>query len=113
MTAFDMAWGVVKGREGLTPEERALPGGDALVGPRDRGGASHPTEGYFPSYEDRTPRGRVIQGLDEALAHADDKERERILARGIKAPRRPKKRPKSERPDFRAYAERFRKRTLD
>jgi hypothetical protein len=108
MMAFDMAWAVVKDREGLTPEERALPGGDAFVGPRDRGGATHSTEGYFPSYEDRTPRGRVIQGLDEALAHAEDKERERILARGIKEPRRPKIRPvKSKRPDFEEYAREF------
>lgn len=113
MTFFDKAWGVVKGREGLTHEERKLPGGDALVGPRDAGGGTHPTEGYFPSYEDRTTRDRAIEGLSEALAHAEDKERKRILARGIKAPRRPKKRPKSERPDFRAYAERFGKRTLD
>ena len=30
MTFFDKAWGVVKGREGLTHEERKLPGGDAL-----------------------------------------------------------------------------------
>jgi hypothetical protein len=106
-TAFGTAWGVVKDREGLTPEERKLPGGDALVGPPDMGGASHPTEGYFPSWllgDD----GGVIPGMEEALAHADDKERERILARGIKEPRRPKIRPaKSKRPDFEEYAREF------
>ena len=107
LTVFDKAWEVVKDREGLTPEERALPGGDALVGPRDAGGWTHPTEGYFPSYEDRTPRDRVIEGLDEALAHAEEKERERILARGIKEPSRPKKRPKRQRPDFKEYSKRF------
>ena len=106
MTAFDKAWVVVKDREGLTPEERDLPGGDALVGPRDAGGGTHPTEGYFPSY--RTPRDRVIEGLDEALAHAEEKERERILARGIKEPRQSEKRPSMrQKPDFKEYARRF------
>ena len=100
--AFDKAWGVMKGRDELSPEVRRLPGGDALVGPKD-------TEFSFNRHEDNVVNGEMpIEGIDEALDRAEQKERRRIMRRGISwRSSRPKtkKNKNRKRPDFKEYDE--------
>ena len=96
MTAFNKAWGVVKAT-------RCRRCGDSCdFGQRGDGPAHQVDEGdELVSYCGSCGDERQRAGL------AEDEERKRILARGIKEPLRPKKRQPRQRPDFKEYSERF------